>query len=100
MAAQSLARADIEIGSACSRDRAPLVCNRGYICYLPRTDCLAATTDADDVMDSGAPVPPYTLRQLIAYILGLGTWGFGGPVVLRAVQNGGGGRPNMVALVG
>ena len=26
--------------------------------------------------------PPYTLRQLVSYILGLGTWGFGGPVAL------------------
>ncbi|HSI48504.1 MAG TPA: chromate transporter [Ideonella sp.] len=26
--------------------------------------------------------PPYTLWQLVAYMLGLGTWGFGGPVAL------------------
>src|SRR5687768_12715949 len=26
--------------------------------------------------------PAYTLRQLVAYALGLGTWGFGGPVAL------------------
>lgn len=26
--------------------------------------------------------PAYTLRQLVAYMLGLGTWGFGGPVAL------------------
>jgi chromate transporter len=28
------------------------------------------------------PVPAYSLRQLAAYALGLGTWGFGGPVAL------------------
>jgi chromate transporter len=28
------------------------------------------------------PLPHYTLGQLTAYILGLGTWGFGGPVAL------------------
>lgn len=27
-------------------------------------------------------VPRYTLRQLVGYMLGLGTWGFGGPVAL------------------
>src|ERR687898_884425 len=26
--------------------------------------------------------PAYLLRQLVAYALGLGTWGFGGPVAL------------------
>ena len=26
--------------------------------------------------------PPYSLWQLIGYALGLGTWGFGGPVAL------------------
>jgi len=29
-----------------------------------------------------AHVAPYTLRQLCGYFLGLGTWGFGGPVAL------------------
>ena len=29
-----------------------------------------------------SPQPSYTLWQLIAYMLGLGTWGFGGPVAL------------------
>jgi chromate transporter len=28
------------------------------------------------------PTPTYSLRQLIGYALGLGTWGFGGPVAL------------------
>ncbi|MEJ6001177.1 chromate transporter [Paucibacter soli] len=28
------------------------------------------------------PAPRYTLWQLLAYMLGLGTWGFGGPVAL------------------
>jgi chromate transporter len=38
----------------------------------------ATTTDAPN-----APTcSPYTLRQLVAYMLGLGTWGFGGPVAL------------------
>lgn len=37
----------------------------------------------DSTLDpSDSPVPPYTLRQLVAYALGLGTWGFGGPVAL------------------
>src|SRR5206468_8152764 len=26
--------------------------------------------------------PPYSLAQLVGYALGLGTWGFGGPVAL------------------
>jgi len=29
-----------------------------------------------------APEAPYTLSQLVKYVLGLGTWGFGGPVAL------------------
>lgn len=32
--------------------------------------------------DADPKVPAYTLRQLVAYALGLGTWGFGGPVAL------------------
>ena len=31
---------------------------------------------------SAAPPPDYPLRALIGYMLGLGTWGFGGPVAL------------------
>ena len=36
----------------------------------------AATTDP------AAPTPPHGLWQLVRYMLGLGTWGFGGPVAL------------------
>lgn len=41
----------------------------------------------NDVAHSDAPAPApaspvYTLWQLVLYILGLGTWGFGGPVAL------------------
>jgi chromate transporter len=32
--------------------------------------------------DSPAAAPRYTLWQLVGYMLGLGTWGFGGPVAL------------------
>ncbi len=34
--------------------------------------------------ENGLPAgrPAYTLRQLVAYMLGLGAWGFGGPVAL------------------
>jgi chromate transporter len=40
-------------------------------------------TEAIDTVASETPsAPAYTLRQLTAYILGLGTWGFGGPVAL------------------
>lgn len=35
-----------------------------------------------NVAVEGAPAAKYTLRQLTAYALGLGTWGFGGPVAL------------------
>jgi chromate transporter len=41
-----------------------------------------------DVAESERPLPDsesrpsYSLRQLTAYVLGLGTWGFGGPVAL------------------
>lgn len=40
--------------------------------------------DAPDVPSTVGPVvsPPATLRALVLYFLGLGTWGFGGPVVL------------------
>jgi chromate transporter len=31
---------------------------------------------------AAAPTPTYSLWQLVAYALGLGTWGFGGPVAL------------------
>jgi chromate transporter len=38
----------------------------------------------DDVTTPAAPpaTQPYTLWQLVRYMLGLGTWGFGGPVAL------------------
>src|SRR5215212_5458456 len=39
------------------------------------------TADAT-ALPTQAPAPPYSLRQLSAYALGLGTWGFGGPVAL------------------
>ncbi len=29
-----------------------------------------------------SPIPAYTLWELVGYVLGLGTWGFGGPVAL------------------
>ena len=32
--------------------------------------------------DAGDPIPSYRLGELTAYALGLGTWGFGGPVAL------------------
>ena len=32
--------------------------------------------------DPAAPTPPHGLWQLVRYMLGLGTWGFGGPVAL------------------
>jgi chromate transporter len=39
-----------------------------------------------ELVAAAAPVegaaPPYTLWQLVGYMLGLGTWGFGGPVAL------------------
>ena len=41
-------------------------------------------TDAEQVavVEAQRPAPAYTLRQLVGYALGLGTWGFGGPVAL------------------
>jgi chromate transporter len=38
-------------------------------------------TDASPVAEA-APSPSYSLWQLVRYMLGLGTWGFGGPVAL------------------
>src|SRR5262245_40742234 len=36
-----------------------------------------------DQTESKPPAPPnYRLRDLTAFVLGLGTWGFGGPVAL------------------
>ena len=32
-----------------------------------------------------ATAAPYTLRELVTYFLGLGTFGFGGPIVLTSV---------------
>lgn len=34
------------------------------------------------VAPSSETSPPYSLWQLVKYVLGLGTWGFGGPVAL------------------
>jgi chromate transporter len=36
----------------------------------------------DDEVFEPAPTPQYSLWQLVGYVLGLGTWGFGGPVAL------------------
>src|ERR1044072_5828305 len=33
-------------------------------------------------IDNQSAAPIYSLRQLLIYMLGLGTWGFGGPVAL------------------
>ncbi len=41
----------------------------------------AETEQADEATGAGQP-PTYTLWQLVGYALGLGTWGFGGPVAL------------------
>jgi chromate transporter len=38
--------------------------------------------DSTTAADAPALAPTYTLWQLVAYMLGLGTWGFGGPVAL------------------
>ena len=43
---------------------------------------MAMETQAADFVESGVAVPTYTLWQLVRYALGLGTWGFGGPVAL------------------
>jgi len=40
------------------------------------------SADEIAVRDSDAVRPAYRLKQLTAYALGLGTWGFGGPVAL------------------
>ncbi len=39
-------------------------------------------TSSDEVATTPPPIPGYTLWQLVRYMLGLGTWGFGGPVAL------------------
>lgn len=39
-------------------------------------------TDASPAAPDAPPAPLYTLWQLVGYMLGLGTWGFGGPVAL------------------
>ena len=36
----------------------------------------------NDIAADAPVAPPYTLWQLLRYMLGLGTWGFGGPVAL------------------
>ena len=40
------------------------------------------TTPSASLSPDDAPAPGYTLWQLVKYMLGLGTWGFGGPVAL------------------
>jgi chromate transporter len=40
------------------------------------------STEAKPSVTSVTAAPSYSLAQLIGYILGLGTWGFGGPVAL------------------
>jgi len=39
-------------------------------------------TDAIAASEAASATEPYTLWQLVGYMLGLGTWGFGGPVAL------------------
>lgn len=43
---------------------------------------MAANTEPVAATGADHPISAYTLRQLIGYALGLGTWGFGGPVAL------------------
>jgi chromate transporter len=43
---------------------------------------VATDTEQIVVIEDDRPAPAYTLRQLVGYALGLGTWGFGGPVAL------------------
>jgi chromate transporter len=43
---------------------------------------VATGTEKAAVVEAKSPTPTYTLRQLVGYVLGLGTWGFGGPVAL------------------
>lgn len=40
------------------------------------------TPSAPLSQDAATSAAPYTVWQLILYMLGLGTWGFGGPVAL------------------
>jgi chromate transporter len=43
---------------------------------------VAIEAQQSDINAHTAPSPAYTLWQLVGYALGLGTWGFGGPVAL------------------
>ena len=43
---------------------------------------MAIETPQAAVADGQTTTPPYSLGQLVGYALGLGTWGFGGPVAL------------------
>src|SRR5687768_15756448 len=55
-----------------------LQCNH---CYMP----MGRKTMATEAKLTDAPIdhrPTYSLLQLVGYVLGLGTWGFGGPVAL------------------
>lgn len=38
--------------------------------------------ESNSAPEAASQALPYTLRQLLVYMLGLGTWGFGGPVAL------------------
>jgi chromate transporter len=40
------------------------------------------TAEPGDRSEPVSPMPAYSLKELTAYALGLGTWGFGGPVAL------------------
>src|SRR5687768_7387438 len=55
-----------------------LQCNH---CYMP----MGRKTMATEAKLTDAPIdhrPTYSLLQLVGYVLGLGTWGFGGPAAL------------------
>jgi chromate transporter len=43
---------------------------------------VATDTEQIVVIEDDRQAPAYSLRQLVGYALGLGTWGFGGPVAL------------------
>src|SRR5688572_13337048 len=54
-------------------------CNHGYKCLRAG---IAMIARPDTTLEVAAPSPQYGLGQMVAYALGLGTWGFGGPVAL------------------
>ena len=55
-----------------------LQCNRGYMKKGGR----GVAMDGQVIDEAAAQPPAYSLTQLVGYALGLGTWGFGGPVAL------------------